>query len=332
MKRLFSLALAAGLASAAGAQQVSTRPFASGTRVVVVGPITSQPRDAGVAVENKLQIGIGPEKRDYTLHIKDAQLFGFHGNKVEKSGLKDQMWVRAEGSVMDDPKRIKVDRLQVIGTDLPGVQRSAFYRPGFDQGYVMAVGGLRETYPEAVGQRFAAAPLTLIGQVSDDTGALERSRKLQVRSAGNVWTLHVNKDAAVVDGKGEKISVHEVKKGQWVRVSGWQMDDLRMRVARVENIGADEAFRTSRFFRPEFPLGYVDRITGVRDDGKPVNISGTVTYVDVEGGYFTVKDAAGKEHAIYAELAEIHRDSRGVLFRDVKMGDVVVVDIRHIQF
>src|SRR3712207_7880021 len=45
----------------------------------------------------------------------------------------------------------------------------------------------------------------------------------------------------------------------------------------------------------------VDRISGVRTDGKPVTVSGTITYVDPEGDYFTLKDSAGKEHGIYAE-------------------------------
>jgi hypothetical protein len=335
MKRILPvvLAMAAGLvAASAQAQQADPKLFAQGTRVVVVGPITSQPRDAGIAVESKMQVGIGPERRDYTLHLKDAQLLGFHGNKIEKSGLKDKMWIRAEGQVMDDPRRIKVSRLQVVGADLPGLRRSAFYRTGFDHGYVMAVAGARETYPDTAGRRFEVSPFTIVGRVSDDTGTFERSRKIQVDSAGNTWTLNVARDAPVIDSKGEKISVHEIKKGQWVRASGWQTDDLRMRVLRVEYIGPEEAFRTSTFYRPDFPLGYMDRISGQDTHGRRVSVQGTITYVDLPGGYFTVKDANGKEHAIYAELAEIRRNNQAALFETLRSGDVVTVNVHHIQF
>lgn len=329
------LPLAAVLAVAAAPARADDRSpgaFARGTRVVVVGPITSQPRDAGVVVENKLQVGIGPERQDYTLHLKDAQLLGMEGNRIEKSALKDRMWIRAEGEIMDKPHRIRVDRLQVIGRDLPGLQQSAFYRPGFDQGYVFAVAGSRETYPETPGPLFTAAPFTIVGRVSDDAGKLETTRRLRLLSAGNEWTLNVTRDAEVLDAKGEKISVHEVKKGQWVRATGWQTDDLRMRIVRLENIGLDEAYQQSQVFRAALPLGYLDRLRGVRDDGKPVSISGTVTSIDTEGGYFTVRDAEGKEHSVYAELAEVRRNERTVPFLNLRSGDVVTVQVRHIQF
>jgi len=334
MYRALTLAVAvsAGLLSTAEARSAKQSAFAPGTPVVVVGSITSQPRDAGVVVENKMQVGIGPKKRDYTLHLKDAELVDYQGRTLEKSKLKDKMWVRAEGKVMDDPRRISVNRLQVIGADAPNLQQSPFYRAGFEHGYVMAVAGSRETYPSTDSRGFDASPFTIVGRVSDDTGTLETTRKLQIQSAGNKWTLHVNKDAEVVDGKGEKVSVHEIKQGQWVRATGWQTDDLRMRITRVESLGADEAYRGSSLYREEYPLGYVDRISGLRTDGKRVTVRGTVTFVDPEGGYFTLRDADGKEHAVYAELAEIRNDSRSVRFNTLRGGEVVTVEVRHIQF
>ena len=334
MHRTLALAVAvsAGLLTSAEARPAKQRAFAPGTPVVVVGSVTSQPRNAGVVVENKMQVGVGPAKRDYTLHLKDAELVDYQGRKVETSSLKDKMWVRAEGKVMDDARRISVSRLQIIGADVPWLQQSPFYRAGFEQGYVMAVAGSRETYPRSDSQGFEASPFTIVGRVSDDTGTLETSRRLQIQSAGNRWTLHVNKDADVLDGKGEKISVHEIKQGQWVRATGWQTDDLRMRITRVENLGTDEAYRGSALYRNEAPLGYLDRVTGLRTDGKRVTVRGTITFVDTEGGYFTLRDADGKEHAVYAELAEIRNNDRSVRFNTLRTGEIVTVEVRHIQF
>jgi hypothetical protein len=64
--------------------------------------------------------------------------------------------------------------------------------------------------------------------VTDDTGALESTRRIQVQAAGNEWTLHVP-------------------------------DDLRLHVNRIENLGRREAYRKSRFFRTAEPRGYVER-------------------------------------------------------------------------
>jgi hypothetical protein len=234
--------------------------------------------------------------------------------------------------MMDNSRRIRIERLQVIGRDLPGLQQGASYRPGFDHGYLFAVAGSRETYPETSGPLFAAAPLTIVGQVSEDTGTFETTRRLRLRAAGNPWTLNVTKDARVENARGEKISVHEITRGQWIRATGWQTDDLRMRIVRVENIGPDEAYRESPVFRAALPLGYVERIRGVADDGKPVTISGTITYIDSEGGYLTVRDADGKDHAIYAELADIRQNERSVPLAVLRSGQVVTVRVKHIQF
>jgi len=59
--------------------------------VVVVGSVTSQPRNAGIVVENKMQVGVGPAKRDYTLHLKDAELvlWGGSGSRAATHMLRD---------------------------------------------------------------------------------------------------------------------------------------------------------------------------------------------------------------------------------------------------
>lgn len=297
--------------------------FAEGTPVVVVGEVTSQPRDAGIVVENKMQVGIGPEKTDYTLHLGDAKLSGIHGEEIGKSGLKDRMWVRAEGTVMDDPRRIKASRLQVVGKDLPGLKQSAFYRPGFDQGYVLSVAGSREVFPRVADTRFAAAPVTLVGRISDDTGPFNATRKIQVKSAGNEWTMRVVDGATVVDERGKQVSVHDLKDGQWIRATGWQTDDLRMRVFRMEALGAPEAFERSTYYRKDSPFGYVERVTIVGFE--PQSFSGTITGINEDFGYVTVRDENGRERRVYTDLADLRAGDRGVTLSDVRIGDRISV-------
>ena len=231
--------------------------FPQGTPVTVLGRVSSPPK--GEIEEKKMQVAIGQPGTDYTLHFRKAQLIGLHGERIDEDGLNDGMWVRAEGRVMNDPKRIRVTRVQVVGKDQPALVQSAFHRPGLEHGYVMAVAGARQTFPLTTAPLFAEVAVTLVGRVSDDTGPLEATRKLQVKAAGNEWTLHVPDEATVVDEKGEKLSVHEIKEGQWIRVTGWQTEDLRMRVGRIENIGRDEAYRGSKLFRSATPQGYFER-------------------------------------------------------------------------
>jgi hypothetical protein len=182
---------------------------------------------------------------------------------------------------------------------------------------------------------FAGSPFTIIGRVSDDTGSLETTRKIQVQSAGNEWTLNVNDDALVVDDKGEKISVHELDEGQWIRATGWQTDDLRMRIARVENLGAEEAFRRTRYFRTEAPLGYVERVAGERAQFVPLRYSGTVVSIHEPMGYFVVRDSKGQMRHVYPDSSEftVAGGRSGVFaITDLRVGDRVTVTGRSLQF
>jgi len=325
------LALTMGLAAWAQAQapERSAGGFPEGTPVVVVGEISSQPKD--IVNERKMQVAIGPGKVDYTLHLSDASLFGYHGQKLGADDLDDKMWVRAEGKVMDDPRRIKVTRLQVVGKDLPSLKQSAFYRPGFDQGYVMAVAGSRQVFPATPTAIFAPAPMVVVGKVSDDTGTSNKTRKIQVDAAGNTWTLHVPDDAMVRDARDKKISVHEIHKGQWVRAHGWRTGDLRMRVERLENVGAQEAFRASTFYRTEFPFGYVDPVAGA-DAFSPFAMSGSVTRIDPVFGTIHVRDAGGNERIIYTDSATIKRGDETVYIDTIRVGDSVSIEGRTIRF
>jgi hypothetical protein len=347
MKQLLPLALALTTALTAGAlaQTPDAKPdagnpavrlspaglFREGQQVVVVGEITSSPKKvAGVKEESKMQVAIGPGKTDYTLHLKGAPLIGASGQKIEENDLVDKMWVRAEGTVMDDPRRIKATKLQVIGKDMPSLQRSAFYRTGLDQGYVMAVAGTRQTFPET--RAYSPAAMVIVGKVSDDTGALETTRRIQVDASGNTWTLHVPKEAPVLDAKGEKISVHEIADGQWVRAHGWQTDDLRMRAARIENIGAEEAFRTSTYFRTEEPIGYLERVPGTGVRFEPLKVTGVIGTINEAESSFTLRDDQGQERIVFIETVTITANGQPVERRSLRKGQRVTVEGSEIRY
>lgn len=318
-------------AAGGGAQVVQPVPrFAEGTPVVIIGEITSQPKDA--VNERKMQVAIGPAKMDFTLHLSDAKLYSYHGSNLDENQLTNKMWVRAEGKVMDDPRRVKVTRLQVVGKDLPGLQQSAFFRPGFEQGYIVAVAGSREIFPTGRAAAFTPSSLVIIGRVADDTGPLENTRKVQIDAAGNTWTLNVPKDAPIFNTKGEKISVHQIAKGQWIRAHGWQTDDLRMRIARLENVGPEDAFRTSSYYRPAETMGYVERTPGTGVRFNPLRVSGTVTNVNQADGTITVKDERGAERTFFLETLTIESDGRMADPKSLRTGQRVAVQGSEIVF
>jgi len=319
--------------AAANNQLFNGAPFAEGTPVVVVGRISSAPKGVkGIGEEKKMQVAVGPEKTDYTLHMRHADLVGFHGQEVKEDELKDGQWVRAEGRVMNDPRRIQVSRLQALGAGDPQFRSSAFYRPGFEQGYVMAVAGSRETFPKSEHERFAAVPLTIVGRVTDDTGPLDTMRRIRVQAAGNEWTLNVTDKAAVTDETGKKISIHEVHGDQWIRAQGWQTGDLRMRAFRLEEIGRDEAFRTSKLYRQDFPMGYVDRTLGDRTEFSPVKLRGTVVSVEPVYEYFVVRDSDDKAHRVYGDDVVITGpNGAALILENVHPGDVISIEGRTID-
>lgn len=332
MQRMMPLmcAVVLGLVAPVRAEDKKPAGFTQGTQVVVVGRITSPPK--GALNEKKMQVAIGPDKADYTLHFRKAEVTGLHGEKLDEDGLDDGQWVRAEGRVMSDPRRIEVTRVQVIAPDDKQHKRSAFYRPGYDFGYVSSVAGIRQVFPEAATNQISlGAPFVLVGRVADDTGPFEGTRKLQVKAAGNTWTLNVPKDVPVLDVAGKKISVHEIHDKQWVRAYGWRSDDLRMRVERLENIGKDEAYRAAAFYRTDYPLGYVDPLEG-NDRFTPLTLTGTVVSTDPVWGSVTIRDENNQEHVLYGDAFSFKSGGTGVTFDRLKPGDTISVQGRTIRF
>jgi len=342
------LALASGIATGAHAQTAgritlaqnaaagtavvanAAPRLAENTPVVAVGEITSEPKS--IVSENKMQVAIGPAKMDYTLHLSDAKMYDRYGAVIKADKLEGKMWVRAEGTVMNDPRRIKVTRLQVIGKDMPSLQQSAFYRTGFNQGYLMAVAGTRQIFPEVANVVYTPAAMTIVGRVADDTGPLESTRKIQVDAAGNTWTLNVPKDTPLYDVQGKKISVHQVAKGQWIRAHGWQTDDLRIRVARLQEIGPQEAYGTSTFFRAAEPLGYIERTPGTDVRFNPLQVTGTIVNIESAAGTVTVRDETGKERTFPLESVILRMDGKPAALENLRQGQRVTIEGSEIAF
>jgi hypothetical protein len=292
-------------------------PQPQGARVVVVGEITSQPKLG----ESKMQVGIGPARTDYTLHMADAPLFGLAGERVEENDLTDRMWVRAEGTIMDDPRRIRVDRLQVIAPDRPTYVSTVFFRPGWDYGYVSSGAGSRQTLSVVETRLVPQSQMVLVARVTDDTGTFQDTRRLRVKAGDSHWTLHVPREALAVTARSEKISVHEIHQGQWVRAIGWETEPGRLRVHRMENIGPEEAYRSSAIFRLDAPLGYIERPA----HSLTTMFTGTVVAVNRDAGYVTARDATGAERRIYLDMPIIDSAGRPLEVTQVKTGDLLTV-------
>src|SRR4051812_47213587 len=114
MHRLLVLSsiLTAALAVSARAERPIAEPLQEGTPVVLVGQITDSP--GGLFDPNKMQVAVGETRRHYSLHIRGASVRGPEGQRWHKSDLDEGRWVRAEGRVMNDPRRVRVDRVRVI--------------------------------------------------------------------------------------------------------------------------------------------------------------------------------------------------------------------------
>ena len=126
--------------------------------------------------------------------------------------------------------------------------------------------------------------------------------------------------------------IHEIAKGQWIRAHGWQTDDLRLRVARIENVGPEEAFRTSALFRAGEPLGYVERVPGAAVRFSSFQFTGVVTAVDTVEGTITLRDDQGKERVIAPETVRISANGQPVDLKALRTGQRVTVEGSEILF
>ena len=91
MKTTLGILMAAvAIAAPAAAQKYGGRPIARGTPVVVIGQISSQPRDYGFFHEGKMQVAVGPELVDHTLHLDGAMIYDRYDREIAKSDLLDK--------------------------------------------------------------------------------------------------------------------------------------------------------------------------------------------------------------------------------------------------
>jgi hypothetical protein len=140
MRSLLLLALTFGAAvvrpAGAGHREVRATDLPEGTAVVIVGQVSSPPK--GALNQKKMQVAIGPQHVDYTLHFSDAHaLRGPMGEEIDEDAFDDGQWVRAEGRIMKDPRRIWVGRIRLIDPEKSSsLQGTPYYRRGFAYGYL----------------------------------------------------------------------------------------------------------------------------------------------------------------------------------------------------
>jgi len=323
---VFVAALLAWVVAPRVTQAAQAPQFAGGSQVVLVAPVP----EAADFRAGHLQIPIGPERTMYTLEAgPQLETYAPTGGRLNDARLQRGWWIRATGTVGDNPNSFRISNLQVLGPETDATQ-SAFYRRGFPQGYVMSVAGTREVYPRVSGMA-TVEPTILVGRVIDDSQ--RGMRRLRIKAGPNEWTLNVADNAAFLSGKGEAGgSLDQITSGQWIRAEGWQTDDLGLRVVQIRAIGAgDDAYRSSQYFRPEYMGGYVTRVTADRLTTQPFRVSGTVTQINRPMGYFVVRGEDGKEHTVYSEGTRFRQGNRQAGFDALKEGDKVTVTGRLIS-
>lgn len=258
----YAMALALGVAVAGTAADTPKASVeAEGAAVTLVGQISSQPRDFGVTREEKMQVAVGPHRIDHTLHLRTAEMYNANGKRVYVSDMLDKFWVRAEGTRMSDPRRIKVDRLWVLGKDDAAYMRSAHYQPALHHGFVQTVAGARQVF-RSEGGLVKGTHVNVVGEVTSqprDIGfTVEKKMQVGIGPAKTDYTLHAA-DAKIFDYHGKEISIDDIQDKMWVYAEGEMMDDpRRVKVTRMQVIGGNQAgMKSSRFSRSGWDHGYL---------------------------------------------------------------------------
>jgi hypothetical protein len=292
--------------------------FPKDTPVLVVGEITSPPKTR--LGEQKLQVTIGPERIDYTLHFFRAEVLDVNGRALDEGAFDRGMWVRAEGRIMNDTRRVKVSRLQVIAVDRAGLIRSAFLPLGQEQGYITAVAGSRQTFVVGALATIKPAPTVIVGRVGEDYRPQDSASGFTLQAAGATWQLQIPEEAR----SNNSASPAALQPGQWARVYGWRTDDLRLRVTRIEPIGKDADLRRSTAYRIGNPLGYAERVDPTKLERRTVR--GKVRSIDTEHGYLTLQTADQRELRVWTPAAEITVPNRPHP-RDYRVGEEIEVSL-----
>jgi len=88
-------------------------------------------------------------------------------------------------------------------------------------------------------------------------------RKVQVRAGGREWTLHIPERAPVRHAR-QRISVHDLDVGTYVRAVGTRIGATRLKADRVDVIGDRLALRRAGFGGRRAEYGYFARSAGYR--------------------------------------------------------------------
>jgi hypothetical protein len=263
---LFTLALALA-APAARAQQIGARPVDPGTPVVLVGEITSEPRRILFRHEGKMQVAVGPEKTDHTLHLAGAEPYDELQQEIAPRDLRDKWWVRASGTLMRDPRRIRVERLEVLGRTWQSYRESAHWQPGLERGYVLAVAGVRYSLPDVrvqpttrpyrPGDRVVVvAPIS--SQPRNAGVVAEKKMQVAIGRQRTDYTLHLE-GARMMGLDGAALSPRDLRDRMWVRAEGRVMQDARrIEVDSLQVMAPDsEPTGEDADLRPDVEYGYV---------------------------------------------------------------------------
>jgi len=310
---------------AAQAARAQNQPhFAGGSQVIVVAPV---PADVDVT-RGAAQLPVGPDRTQFTFNAGPGlTILDPAGLRMPSGRLQRGWWIRATGTVGDNPQTVRIDNIQVMGP-ASEAEQSAFYRRSFPAGYVMAASGSNDVFPAAA-EAGGVEPTVLVGRI---TGDADRARgRLQVQAGPNQWTLEVPDNAAIMGAGGTAASTQNLTQGNWIRAEGWQTGNLAMHAAQIRVIGSAEQFRASEFNRQDSNNGYVSRVAAARLTIQPMHVTGTVAQVNRDRGYFVVRADDGQQHTVYVEEGtHFRRGTDPVGFDALKEGDKVDVTGRMI--
>jgi hypothetical protein len=259
---MFHILGLAGLASltlvtAASAETKVVGQLKEGTPVEFVGQVSSEPKRN----EQKFQVAVGPEKVDYTVHISKARMWDVKGEKIDEDGVQDKDWVHGFGWIMDDPRRIRVNTLTVIGKEATGKTNEAYFK-GRPAGWLAASGVVISTTKLREG-----TPVIMVAEVTSQPNDLKQEKKMQVKVGNDqtAYTLHM-KDAVIRDVNGKVMDTNDLVDKMWVRAEGHVMEDAqRIHVTRLVVLGMNaEDYRGGPYFSAGHTNGYLFQVDGDR--------------------------------------------------------------------
>jgi hypothetical protein len=96
-------------------------------------------------------------------------------------------------------------------------------------------------------------PGTVVGRVTDTTSRTRR--RIFVQAGREKWALHLGRTSRVFHA-GQRVSIHNIDLGSWVRARGRRIGRLRLQVERLDVAGDRAAYRKSQAYRASQPDGY----------------------------------------------------------------------------